>query len=74
MLGQLDWLLTLSALGNITIAVIPDNAKLRLIPGESFMILDDRAILETWVSEDTLHGDEAPDPLPASPSGRTLSA
>ena len=58
MLGQLDRLLTLSALGNITIAVIPDNAKLRLIPGESFMILDDRAILETWVSEDTLHGDE----------------
>jgi len=59
MLGQIDRLLTLSALGNITIAVIPDNAKLRLIPGESFMILDDRAILETWVSEDTLEGDEA---------------
>lgn len=59
MLGQIDRLLTLSALANITIAVIPDNAKLRLIPGESFMILDNQAILETWVSEDTLDGEEA---------------
>jgi len=59
MLGQIDRLLTLSSLSNIAIAVIPDHAKLRLIPGESFMILDDRAILETWVSEDTLRGEEA---------------
>jgi len=59
MLGQLDRLLTLSALESITLAVIPDDAELRLIPGESFQMLDDRAILETWVSEDTLTGEEA---------------
>lgn len=59
MLGQIDRIVTLSSLGNIAIAVIPDSARLRLIPGESFMILDKQAILETWVSEDTLDGDEA---------------
>lgn len=59
MLGQYDRLITLSRLASITLGVIPDAAELRLIPGESFMILDDRAILETWVSEDTLTGEEA---------------
>jgi transcriptional regulator with XRE-family HTH domain len=59
MLGQLDRLLTLSALDNITLAIIPDDAELSLIPGESFQILDNTAILETWVSEDTLTGEEA---------------
>ncbi len=45
MLGQYDRLITLSALGNITLGVIPDNAELKLVPGESFMILDGTAIL-----------------------------
>jgi hypothetical protein len=59
MAAQLDRLLTLSGLSNIALAILPDQKDLPLVPGESFMILDDMALLETWVSEDTLRGNEA---------------
>lgn len=59
MAGQLDRLATLSALPNITLGILPDDAELRLIPGECFMLVDDVAYLETWVIEDTAEGDEA---------------
>lgn len=59
MAAQLDRLITLSGLPNITLAVVPDDAELSVVPGECFMVLDGRAVLETWASEDRLDPDES---------------
>ncbi len=59
MTAQLDRLITLSGLANITLGVIPDDAELSIIPGECFMIVDGNAVLETWTAEDRLGTEES---------------
>jgi len=59
MLGQMDRLLTLSGLSNITLGILPEAPALRIIPGESFMALDGQVILETWVEEDRMTDESA---------------
>jgi transcriptional regulator with XRE-family HTH domain len=59
MAAQLDRLIALSGLANITLGVIPDDAELGIIPGECFMIIDGKAVLETWTAEDRLGTEES---------------
>jgi transcriptional regulator with XRE-family HTH domain len=59
MAAQLDRLIALSGLANITVGVIPDDAELSIIPGECFMIIDGKAVLETWTAEDHLGTEES---------------
>ena len=59
MAAQLDRLIALSGLANITLGVIPDDAELSIIPGECFMIIDGKAVLETWTAEDRLGTEES---------------
>ena len=59
MAAQLDRLIALSGLANITLGVIPDDAELSIIPGECFMIIDCKAVLETWTAEDRLGTEES---------------
>jgi transcriptional regulator with XRE-family HTH domain len=59
MAAQLDRLITLSGLANITFGVVPDDAELSIIPGECFMIIDGKAVLETWAAEDRLGTEES---------------
>lgn len=59
MLGQLDRLLSLSGLANISLRIIPFDVVLPVAPMLGFMMLDDMAYVETHTSEDLLAGPEA---------------
>lgn len=59
MLGQLDRLMSVAGLGNITLAVIPMGVELSVAPMQAFLIADDVTYLETPSAEDYLHGPEA---------------
>lgn len=59
MLGQLDRLLIASALGNVTLGIIPPGKELTVAPMAGFLIADDTTILETFTSMDTYHGAES---------------
>ena len=59
MLGQLDRLLTVSQLGNVTLGIIPPGVELPVAPMVGFLQVDDVTIVETHTSEDTVPGEEA---------------
>jgi transcriptional regulator with XRE-family HTH domain len=51
MLGQLDRLLAILDLDNVTLAIIPMNAELAFAPFYGFLILDDAVIIEDYLGE-----------------------
>jgi transcriptional regulator with XRE-family HTH domain len=58
MLGQLDRLMAMD-LANITLGIIPMGAELRMSPLNSFMLLDDLLVVESYGYEDRVGGDLA---------------
>lgn len=58
MRGQLDRLLTLD-LDNVTLGIIPMGVELAVLPYSDFLLLDDRAIVESAGSEDEVGEDES---------------
>ena len=58
MLGQLDRLLGVTGLANVTLRVIPVGPVLERVPANSFLMLDDLAYVETYSAEDILRGKE----------------
>ena len=59
MLGQLDRLLTISQLGNVTLGIIPPGVELPIAPMVGFLQADDVTIVETHTSEDTVSAEES---------------
>jgi len=52
MLGQLDRLLAVSSLPNVSLGIIPARARLSLAPSNAFIIFDDRLVMiETYSAE-----------------------
>ena len=60
MLGQLDRLLTLD-LDNVTLGIVPMGVQLDMLPFTSFMLADDRAVVESHGGEDALGERESAD-------------
>jgi transcriptional regulator with XRE-family HTH domain len=58
MLGQLDRLMAMD-LANITLGIIPMGAELAMSPLNSFMLLDDLLVVESYGYEDRVGGDLA---------------
>jgi transcriptional regulator with XRE-family HTH domain len=58
MLGQLDRLMAMD-LANITLGIIPMGAELSISPLNSFMLLDDLLVVESYGYEDRVGGDLA---------------
>ena len=56
MLGQLDRLMAMD-LSHITIGIIPMGAELSMSPLNSFMLLDDLLVVESYGYEDRVGGD-----------------
>lgn len=59
MIAQLDRLTTALDFGNVTIAIIPFGTELAVAPVMGFLTIDDVTIVETFTSEDTIHGQES---------------
>jgi transcriptional regulator with XRE-family HTH domain len=59
MLAQLDRLLALIGMPNLTLAIIPFGVPLRVAPQHGFILFDDLAIVETFTSEAIHRGPEA---------------
>jgi transcriptional regulator with XRE-family HTH domain len=59
MAGQLDRLLGLSGLANVTLGIIPLDADMPVTPLVGFMLLDDVTYVETPASDIYLRGEEA---------------
>lgn len=58
MLGQLDRLMAMD-LANITIGIVPMGTELSMSPYNSFMLLDDLLVVESYGYEDRVGGDLA---------------
>jgi transcriptional regulator with XRE-family HTH domain len=55
MIGQLDRLLAISGLPNVSMGIIPARAQMQLAPGNSFIIFDERLVMvETFSAELTI--------------------
>ena len=59
MAGQLDRLLAVSGLGNVTLAVIPPGVELGVAPMVGYLTVDDVTVVETFTSEDKFIGAES---------------
>jgi transcriptional regulator with XRE-family HTH domain len=59
MAGQLDRLLTVSGLPNVTLGIIPLHQRLSVAPMHGFLIADDVTFVETHTSELILTGEES---------------
>jgi transcriptional regulator with XRE-family HTH domain len=59
MLGQLDRLLSLAGMPNLTIGIVPFDAEPSIAPLNGFLMLDDVTFVETFASEIQVHGDES---------------
>jgi transcriptional regulator with XRE-family HTH domain len=57
--AQLDRLLISSTLGNLTLGVIPGGVELQVVPVTGFLNVDDRTVVETFTSSETLRGQES---------------
>lgn len=57
MVGQLDRLLTLSALANVRLGILPLDRPMTTIPQNGFVLFDDVAIVETFIGE-TVHDED----------------
>jgi transcriptional regulator with XRE-family HTH domain len=58
MIGQADRLAMMAQLPNITLGIIPQGVALPLLPQNSFVILDDRVLVETYTGETAILGGE----------------
>jgi Domain of unknown function (DUF5753) len=55
MIGQLDRLLAVSGLPNVSLGIIPARAQMQLAPGNSFISFDERLVMiETFSAELTI--------------------
>lgn len=59
MAGQLDRLLAISGLGNVTLAIIPPGRELNVAPMVGYLTVDDLTIVETFTSQDDYVGAES---------------
>lgn len=60
LLGQLDRLMGIAGLANMTFGIIPLSARLAVTPViASFLLLDDITYIQTYTSEDLLRGTES---------------
>lgn len=59
MAGQLDRLLAVSGLGNVTLAIIPPGRVLDVAPMVGFLTADDITVVETFTSEEKYIGSES---------------
>ncbi len=59
MAGQLDRLLAVSGLSNVTLAIIPPGVELNVAPMVGYLTTDDVTIVETFTSEDDFAGPES---------------
>ena len=59
MAGQLDRLLGISGLGNVTLAIIPPGVELAVAPMVGFLTVDDLTVVETFTSQDEYIGQES---------------
>jgi transcriptional regulator with XRE-family HTH domain len=59
MAGQLDRLLGISGLGNVTLGIIPPGRELAVAPMVGFLMVDDLTVVETFTSEDDYIGPES---------------
>jgi transcriptional regulator with XRE-family HTH domain len=59
MAGQLDRLLAISGLGNVTLGIIPPGVELAVAPMVGFMTVDDMTVMETFTSQDEYIGPES---------------
>ena len=59
MLAQLDRLLVVSTLGNVTLGIIPAGTELPVAPMVGFLTVDDMTVVETFTSADTIPGRES---------------
>jgi transcriptional regulator with XRE-family HTH domain len=59
MRAQLDRLLGVLGLANVTFGVIPPGRELAIAPMAGFLMADDVTVVETFTSADTLRGEES---------------
>jgi transcriptional regulator with XRE-family HTH domain len=59
MRGQLDRLMGVVGLSNITLGIIPPGKELAVTPYLGFLMVDDVVVVETFTGTDTLRGEEA---------------
>ena len=59
MAGQLDRLLGISGLSNVTLAIIPPGVELAIAPMVGFLTVDDLTVVETFAAQDNYVGTEA---------------
>jgi len=59
MLGQLDRLMTIAGLGNVTLGIIPPGTELAVAPMVGFLMADEVTVVETFTSADTYRGRES---------------
>ena len=59
MAGQLDRLLMVSGLPNVTLGIIPLHKRLSVAPMHGFLIVDDVTYVETHTSDLILTGEES---------------
>ena len=59
MAGQLDRLIGISGLGNVTLAIIPPGVELAVAPMVGFLTVDDLTVVETFTSQDQYIGQES---------------
>jgi transcriptional regulator with XRE-family HTH domain len=59
MIAQLDRLMTVTAMSNVTLGIIPFDTELAVVPMLGFLTVDDATIVETFTSTDTLKGSES---------------
>lgn len=59
MLGQLDRLLSLAGMPNLTLGIVPFDAEPSIAPLNGFLMLDDVTLVETFASGIQLQGDES---------------
>ena len=59
MAGQLDRLLGLAGMPNVTLGIVPTSKPLPLAPLHGFLMLDELVVIETFASSVRLRGEEA---------------
>lgn len=59
MRGQLDRLLSVTGLGNVTFGILPFGRQMTIVPMVGFLMADEVTVVETFTGEDTLLGDES---------------
>jgi transcriptional regulator with XRE-family HTH domain len=59
MAGQIDRLISVIGMPNVTFGIVPSGVELAITPQVGFLMVDDTTVVETFTSMDTLTGDES---------------